>query len=83
MLPVVAFIAWEEDDEEMREQMDMDKWWQVIVELCTGMRILHSHKISYREAGIGVEALAQAAKGLLALDLPLKPNWHIAMHYAQ
>ncbi|KAJ9115763.1 hypothetical protein QFC24_006871 [Naganishia onofrii] len=65
MLPVVAFIEWEEDEEEMREGTDMDRWWRVIIELCTGMRILHAHNITYREAVVGVEALSRAAKYIL------------------
>lgn len=83
MLAVGLFIAWEDDLEEMREKVDLETWWEVVIALCTGMRILHAHNISYRDAVVGVEALAKAAKGLIKLGLALKPNWHVAMHYHQ
>lgn len=83
MLPIACLIAWQDDEEELRIKVDLGKWWQVIISLCSGMRILHAHTITYREAVVGVQHLSIAAKALLELGLPLKPNWHMSMHYHQ
>jgi hypothetical protein len=58
-------------------------FFRAVVNFCAAIRILSQRSISPAEADDAQEALAGAARALLGLGMKMRPNWHIAMHFAR
>ncbi|KAG7531803.1 hypothetical protein FFLO_04108 [Filobasidium floriforme] len=56
-------------------------WFGAAVSLCSGIRVLDSHKISLSDAEAATEDLAICARTMISLGAKLTINWHNAMHY--